>query len=53
VIDFAVCSLVDGRDLFDPSPPLGMLERQDRLRRPMKVVRDEGYLPVQQRQGVA
>ena len=30
-----------------------MLERQNGLGRPMKVVRDEGYLPVQRGQGVA
>src|ERR1035438_2826841 len=46
-------SLVDGGNLLHPPAPLRVLQIQDRLRRPVKVVRDEGYLPVKRPKGVA
>jgi hypothetical protein len=52
-IRFAVRPFVDRRDLVHPPASLRVLERQHRFRRPMKVIGDEGYLPVQRRQGVA
>jgi hypothetical protein len=45
--------LIDRRNLLDPTPPLGVLEIEHRIRRPVKVIRDEGYLPVQRFKGVA
>jgi hypothetical protein len=45
--------LVDRRDLTHPPSALAVFEIQNRRRRPVKVVRNEGYLPVEQRQGVA
>src|SRR5580704_2284599 len=53
MIALAVLPFVDGRDLLDPSQPVGMLEIDDRLLRPMKVISDEGYLLVERLQGVA
>jgi hypothetical protein len=44
---------VDVRDLRHPSPPLRVFQRQDVVGRPVKVKRDEGYLPVGLVQGVA
>jgi hypothetical protein len=45
--------LVDRRDLLDPSPALGVLEVQQGVGRPVKVVGKKGYLLVQRREGVA
>jgi hypothetical protein len=53
MIALAVPALVDGRDLFDPSQPVCVLEIDDGLVRPVKVISDEGYLLVQRLQGVA
>jgi len=44
---------VDARDLFDPPAPFGVLEAEHVVRRPVEVVRDEGYLLVQRLEGVA
>src|SRR5262249_10849711 len=49
----AVQTLMDRRNLIPPSPPLSMLHLQDGVRLPVKVIRDEGYLPVHCFQGVA
>jgi len=49
----AVEAPIDRRDLLYPSPPLWMLQIQDLWQRPMEVKRDEGYLLVQGREGVA
>jgi hypothetical protein len=49
----AVEAPIDRRDLLYPSPPLWMLQIQDLRQRPMEVKRDEGYLLVQGREGVA
>ena len=46
-------AVIDGRNLLDPAPPVRVLEREHRIRRPVKVVRDEGYLPVDLVQGIA
>lgn len=53
IIALAVLPFVDGRDLLDPPQPVGVLEIDDRLVRPMKVISHEGYLLVQRLQGVA
>jgi hypothetical protein len=53
VISRIVHPLVDRRDLTDPPSALAMLEIENRRRRPVKVIGDEGYLPVEQGQGVA
>jgi len=53
MIALAVLPFVDGRDLLDPSQPVGVLEIDDRLLRPVKVISDEGYLLIQRLQGVA
>ncbi len=45
--------LIDRRNLLYPTPPLGVLQIEHRIRRPVKVICDEGYLPVQRFQGVA
>jgi hypothetical protein len=44
---------VDGRNLLDPTPPLGVLQVEERVRRPVEVVGDEGYLLVELLEGVA
>jgi len=48
-----VAPLVDGRDLGDPAPPVGMLHLEHGIGRPMKVISDEGYLLVKPLEGVA
>jgi hypothetical protein len=48
-----VDSLIDARNLADPAPPFGVLQIQNRFRRPVKVIRDEGYLLIQRAEGVA
>ena len=50
---FSVDALIDRGDFLDPSPPIGVLEIQDRLGRPVKVISHEGYLLVQRLEGVA
>src|SRR5256885_1239924 len=44
---------IDPHDLGDPSLPLVVLQAQDLVARPMKVVGDIGYLLVQPIRGVA
>jgi hypothetical protein len=44
---------VNSRDLLNPRSPLGMLERQDGVVRPMKVEGDEGYLLIELLEGIA
>jgi hypothetical protein len=44
---------MDGRDLINPAPTVGVLQVEDRLGRPVKVIGDEGYLLVQRLEGVA
>lgn len=44
---------VDVRDLIDPPPPLCVLELENVVERPVKVVREIGYLLVQAFRGVA
>jgi hypothetical protein len=46
-------AVIDGRNLLDPAPPVRVLEREHRIRRPVKVVRDEGYLLIKRLEGVA
>jgi hypothetical protein len=53
VISRIVHPLVDRRDLTDPPSALAVLEIENRRRWPVKVIRNEGYLPVEQGQGVA
>jgi hypothetical protein len=49
----AVEAPVEARDLLDPAPPLGVLEVQEHVRRPVEMKGDEGYLLVQRGEGVA
>src|SRR4030095_15437449 len=49
----AIHALVDGRDLLHPTAPLGVLQIQNRLRRPVEVIGDKGYLLVERLEGVA
>jgi hypothetical protein len=44
---------VDGRDFLDPTPPLGVFQVENRRVRPVKVIRDKGYLLVQRLEGIA
>jgi hypothetical protein len=44
---------VDRRDLLHPLPPVRMLQFQDLVVGPMKVVRDKGYLLVKLVEGIA
>ncbi|MGB4677906.1 MAG: hypothetical protein WBH90_14380, partial [Aggregatilineales bacterium] len=44
---------VDGRNLLHPLPPVAVLHRQDRLRAPVEVIGDEGYLLDKLVEGVA
>ena len=48
-----VHALVNRRDFLDPSLSFRMLEGEDLLARPVKVISNEGYLLVQRREGVA
>jgi hypothetical protein len=50
---FAIHALIDGGYFLNPAAPLGMLEIENRLRWPMKVIRNIGYLLVQRLDGVA
>src|SRR4051812_32612772 len=50
---FAVGSFVDRGDLFHPTLALLVVKRHHDFLRPMKVIGDEGYFPVQRGQGVA
>jgi hypothetical protein len=49
----AVPSFIDLRNFFHPSPSLVVIEIQNAFRRPVEVIRNEGYLLVEQRKGVA
>jgi hypothetical protein len=44
---------IDSRDLFDPTPAVGVFQIHHGLGRPMKVIGDEGYLLVQRLEGIA
>jgi len=44
---------VDGRDLLYPTPPVGVLKVHHRIKRPVKVIGNEGYLLVQRFEGIA
>jgi hypothetical protein len=44
---------IDRRNLLYPAPPFRVLEVEHGVGRPVKVIRDEGYLPVHRLQGVA
>src|SRR5262249_37022107 len=44
---------IDRRNLLYPTPPLAVLEVEHIVVRPVKVIRDEGYLLVQRVEGVA
>jgi len=46
-------ALINGRNLFHPSTPVGMFEIQNDVGRPVEVISDEGYLLVQRLEGVA
>jgi hypothetical protein len=48
-----VHALIDCRNLFNPTPSVGVLEIQNRLRRPVKMISHKGYLLVQRFEGVA
>jgi hypothetical protein len=50
---FAIYAVIDGRDLPDPPTPLTVFKIQNCVGLPVKVISDEGYLPVQQLEGVA
>ena len=50
---FPVAAPVDLVDLLDPTPPIGMLEAQHVLERPVEVVGDIGYLLMELNEGVA
>jgi hypothetical protein len=49
----SVHAFVNRGNLADPTAPVPVFQVQNRVERPMKVVREEGYLPVEQVQGVA
>jgi len=53
VFVLAIDLFIDRGNLPYPSAPVGVLEREHRLRLPMKVIRDEGYLLVKRLEGVA
>lgn len=44
---------VNGRDLFHPTPAVGVLQIHHGFERPVKVIGDEGYLLVQRFEGIA
>jgi hypothetical protein len=48
-----VLARVHRRYFFDPAPAISVLEVQNSLGRPVKMVSDKGYLLVQQLEGVA
>jgi hypothetical protein len=48
-----VQTTIDGRNLFDPAPPLGVLQVHHRFRLPVKVISDKGYLLVERFEGIA
>jgi len=50
---FAAQLPIDLADLFHPSVPLGMLQIEDIVERPMEVIGDVRYLLVQSFRGVA
>ena len=45
--------LVDSRYLLDPPPPVPVFHPEQLLRRPVEVIGNEGYLPVEPVEGVA
>jgi hypothetical protein len=44
---------IDGTDVLDPPPPVGVLQLQDLAQGPVEVVGQEGYLLVEPVEGVA
>jgi hypothetical protein len=44
---------INRRNLLDPTAPFGVFEIEHVGKRPMKVIRDEGYLLIQRRERVA
>jgi len=44
---------IDGRNLVDPTPAISVLEIEDRVRRPVEVIGNEGYLLEERVKGVA
>jgi hypothetical protein len=48
-----VQATIDGRNLFDPAPPFGVLQAHHRFQLPVKVISDEGYLLVERFEGIA
>jgi hypothetical protein len=44
---------IDSGNLLHPTPAVGMLQIHDGLRRPVKVIGDEGYLLVKCFEGIA
>jgi hypothetical protein len=48
-----IYALVYARDLLHPAAPVGMLQVQNSLKRPVKVIGDKSYLLVQRLEGVA
>ncbi len=50
---FRITALIDPGDLAHPAQTLLVFQIENRLHRPMEVVRDEGYLLVQRPEGVA
>jgi hypothetical protein len=52
-VSLAVHALVYGRDFLHPSAAVSVLKVEDRIRRPVKVIGDKGYLLVQRFEGVA
>jgi len=53
MIRFVIPSSMNFRNLFHPDPPIRMWHVHHGFRRPVKVIRDEGYLLVQRGEGVA
>jgi len=48
-----VQTTIDGRNLFNPTPPLGVFQVHHRVGLPVKVISDEGYLLVERFEGIA
>jgi len=44
---------VNGRDLFHPTPAVGVLQIHHGFERPVKVIGKKGYLLVQRFEGIA